>query len=112
MFPLQIASFFYNQLNISMAKNSYIGLGKFFSGMRNLVVSAELLEELQLSPSELLIDLAVYLYDKEKLTMGQAKKLAGLTQIAFQAELVKREVFIKYDVDDLETDLENLNLRD
>ena len=80
--------------------------------MRNLVVSAELLEELQLSPSELLIELAVYLYDKEKLTFGQAKKLAGLTQIAFQAELAKRDVYLKYGVDDLETDLENLNPRE
>lgn len=70
------------------------------------------MEELQISPSELRIDLAVYLYDKEKLTMGQAKKLAGLTQIEFQKELSKRGVYIKYDVKDLEKDLKNLSMLD
>lgn len=37
--------------------------------------------------------------------MGQAKKLTGPTQIQFQQELAKREVFIKYGVEDFEQDL-------
>jgi predicted HTH domain antitoxin len=41
--------------------------------------------------------------------MGQAKKLAGLTQIEFQKELSKNGVLIKYDIEDFEKDLENLN---
>lgn len=80
--------------------------------MQDLVISGKVLEELNISPSELMIDLAVYLYDKEKLSLGQAKKLAGLTQIQFQHELVKRGVFLKYDMEDLEKDLENLALLD
>ena len=80
--------------------------------MQDLTISGSILKELRLTPSELLIDLAVYLYDKEKLSMGQAKKLAGLTQIAFQQELAKREVCIKYDIEDLETDLKNLSQMD
>jgi len=63
------------------------------------------LQQLHMSPAELQVDLAVYLYDKERLTMGQAKKLAGLTQIQFQQELAKRDVFIKYDLEDFEKDL-------
>jgi predicted HTH domain antitoxin len=73
--------------------------------MQDLVISADMLQQLQTSPSELRVDLAVYLYDKERMTMGQAKKLAGLTQIQFQQELAKRNVFIKYDVEDFEKDL-------
>jgi len=80
--------------------------------MQDLIISGSILEELRISPSELMIDLAVYLYDKEKLSMGQAKKLAGLTQIEFQKEISKRHVFIKYDVEDLEKDLENLSQLD
>ncbi len=80
--------------------------------MQDLIISGKKLEELQISPSELLIDLAVYLYDKEKLSMGQAKKLAGLTQIEFQKEMSKRGVLIKYDIEDLEKDLENLSQLD
>ena len=67
------------------------------------------MEELRLSPLELMIDLSVYLYDKEKLSIGQAKKLAGLTQIEFQKEMSKRGVFIKYDIKDLEKDLDVFN---
>lgn len=80
--------------------------------MQDLIVSGNILQELRITPSELLIDLAVYLYDSEKLSIGQAKKLAGLTQIAFQKELSKRNVLIKYDVEDLETDLKNLSFLD
>jgi len=79
------------------------------NNMRDLIIPGNVLKELQLSPSELVIDLAVYLYDKEKLSMGQAKKLASLTQIEFQKEMSKRGVLIKYDIEDLEKDLEVLN---
>jgi predicted HTH domain antitoxin len=77
--------------------------------MQDLVISAEMLQQLQMSPAELRVDLAVYLYDKERMTMGQAKKLAGLTQIQFQRELARRNVFIKYDVEDFEQDLRTLD---
>ncbi|MEM6316141.1 MAG: UPF0175 family protein [Bacteroidota bacterium] len=74
----------------------------------DLVISKNVLEELRRTQNVLLIDLAVYLYDKEQLTMGRAKKLAGLTQIQFQKELAKRDVLIKYDVEDFQADLETL----
>lgn len=71
-----------------------------------------MLEELRISPKDLILDLAVYLYDKEKLSMGQAKKLAGLTQVGFQRELSKRGVLIKYDIEDFEKDLNILDQLD
>jgi len=80
--------------------------------MQDLVISGNVLEELRMSPSELMIDLAVYLYDMERLTIGQAKKLANLTQIEFQNEMSKRGVFIKYDIEDLEKDLMTLKSMD
>ncbi|MGB0839998.1 MAG: UPF0175 family protein [Chitinophagales bacterium] len=76
--------------------------------MQDLVISAVVLKDLQMSPTQLMIDLAVYLYDKEQLSMGRAKKLAGLTQIEFQKELSKRKVNIKYDVEEFMEDLETL----
>ena len=80
--------------------------------MEDLIIPAKTLEKLKITPSELLIELAVHLYDTEKLSMGQAKKLANLTQIDFQKELAKRDVYIKYDIEDLETDLKNFILPD
>ncbi|MGB0930272.1 MAG: UPF0175 family protein [Chitinophagales bacterium] len=75
-------------------------------------IADNILKDMKVTPSQLLIDLAVYLYDKEQISMGQAKKLAQLTQIEFQKEMSKRNVCIKYDMEDLETDLENLNFLD
>ena len=80
--------------------------------MQDLVISGRTLEELQLTPADLLIDLAVYLYDKERLSMGQAKKLACLTQVAFQREMADRGVLIKYDLTDLKQDLDALEQLD
>jgi predicted HTH domain antitoxin len=65
-------------------------------------------KSINLSEQELLTDLATYLYDKEKLTLGQARKLAKLDQISFQKELKKRNIYLKYDTEDLKEDLENL----
>ncbi len=80
--------------------------------MEDLIIPAKTLQQLKTTPSELLIEIAVHLYDREKLSMGQAKKLAGLTQIVFQRELAKRDVCIKYDIEDFETDLNNLSFLD
>ena len=76
--------------------------------MQDLVISGEVLEKLRITPEDLKIDLAVYLYDKEQVSMGQARKLAGLNQLEFQKEMGKRDVYMKYDVEDLEADLETL----
>lgn len=76
--------------------------------MTDIVIPGKVLAEAGLSRSEFLIDLAVYLYDKERLTMGQARKLAGLDQLAFQKALAERDVCIHYDEEDLHEDLYNL----
>ncbi len=62
----------------------------------------------KLNEHDLLIDIAVYLYEKKRLSIGKARKLAGLDLISFQKELEKREVFIHFDIGDLELDLKNL----
>lgn len=76
--------------------------------MTDIVIPGKVLDEAGLSRSEFLIDFAVYLYDKERLTMGQARKLAGLDQLAFQKALAERNVCIHYDEHDLHEDLHNL----
>lgn len=42
------------------------------------------------------------------MTMAQAKNFAGIDQIRFQKEMRKKDVYIKYDVEDLEEDLKNV----
>lgn len=75
----------------------------------DLLIQEDILKKAEITAEELLIEIAVHLYDTERLSMGQARNLAQLDQISFQKELAKRDVYIKYDVDDLDTDLENLD---
>ena len=76
-----------------------------------LHIADEFTKSINTSESELLIDLATYLYDKERLTLGQARKLANLDQVSFQKELKKRQIFLKYDIADLHEDLKNINFQ-
>ena len=71
----------------------------------------DLAEQAHLSAPELRIDLAAYLYQRERLSMGQARRLAGLALIPFQHELAKRDIAIQLNADDFEKDLQNLSLR-
>ena len=74
----------------------------------DLLIKEEILRRAEISAEDLIIEVAVHLYDTGRLSMGQARNLAQLDQISFQKELAKRDVYIKYDIADLETDLENL----
>jgi len=74
----------------------------------NLLIKDEILKKAEITAEELLIEIAVHLYDTERLSMGQARNLAQLDMLSFQKEIAKRNVFIKYDVEDLEIDLKNL----
>jgi predicted HTH domain antitoxin len=68
----------------------------------------EIAQMTRLSETDMRIEIAVYLYEKKRLSIGKARKLAGLDLISFQKELSKRNVYIHYDINDLEKDLENL----
>lgn len=75
-----------------------------------LIISDTTLSKVRLSADELLVDLACYLYDKKRMSMGQARHLAGLDQISFQKELAQRDIYIHYTEEDLEKDLQNLGI--
>lgn len=60
------------------------------------------------SESELLRELAIVLYEREKLSIGRAARLAGMDKWAFNDLLADREIPMHYDVADLERDLATL----
>ena len=49
--------------------------------MTDLIIPGDIIAKTQLSHEDFLIELAVYLYDKEVLSMGKAKTLAKLTLV-------------------------------
>ncbi len=63
-----------------------------------------------LSSKEILLKVALMLFQEERLTLGQASKLAGLHQFEFQKELVKREIPVHYGEEDYERDLMTIGL--
>jgi predicted HTH domain antitoxin len=77
----------------------------------DFVISKEILESAKISPQELAVEIAVYLYEKKRLTLGQARHLANLDQISFQKELAKRQVYIHFETTDLLKDIENLGIK-
>ena len=76
----------------------------------DLIIPKEVLANIHMSRDEMLIELAIHLYDIRRLTMGQAKRLAGLDQISFQLEMSRRNVFLNYDVEEFRKDLETLGI--
>jgi predicted HTH domain antitoxin len=75
-----------------------------------VIIPDDVAQQTRLSEVDLRTEIAVYLYEKRRLSMGKARKLAGLDLISFQKELSKRNVYIHYNIEDLEKDIENLKM--
>jgi predicted HTH domain antitoxin len=58
-----------------------------------------------ISESELKQELALTLFRQERLTLGQASRLAEMTQLAFQALLADRQIPIHYGVEEFREDV-------
>jgi predicted HTH domain antitoxin len=48
------------------------------------------------------------LFQKEKLTLAQASRFAGINRIAFQHLLASRQIPMHYDIEDFDNDIKNL----
>jgi predicted HTH domain antitoxin len=57
---------------------------------------------------ELMQEIAILLYEKEKLTLGQASKLARMSQLRFQFLLASRQIPVHYGIREFEADLKVL----
>ena len=75
----------------------------------SLVIPDEVLQTVHMTMSELMQEIAVLLYQKDKLTLGQASRMAGLSQLQFQFVLASRQIPIHYDVAEFEADLKTLH---
>ena len=74
----------------------------------SLVIPDEILQATRRSEAELSQEIAVLLFHKDKLTLGQASRLAGLSQGQFQHLLASRHLPVHYDVAEFEEDLKTL----
>ncbi|KJH72585.1 UPF0175 family protein [Aliterella atlantica] len=75
----------------------------------SVVISDEILQASQLSPSEFRQEIALHLFQTGRLTLRYASQLADLHPNAFRQLLKQRNIPLYcYDVEDFELDLKNL----
>jgi predicted HTH domain antitoxin len=73
-----------------------------------LVVDDEFVRASGLSEAELRLELALLLYREDRLTLGQASRLAAVPQARFLDVLSERGIPVHYGVSDLESDVATL----
>jgi predicted HTH domain antitoxin len=74
----------------------------------SLVIPDEIMQATRMSAAELSQEIAVLLFQKDKLTLGQASRLAGMSPWQFQHLLASRQIPVHYDVAEFEEDLKTL----
>jgi predicted HTH domain antitoxin len=73
-----------------------------------VLIGDDILQTARMTEEELRLELAVLLFQKERLTLAQAGRLAGMNRLQFQHLLASRQIPVHYDVAELEQDLDTL----
>ena len=74
----------------------------------SVTFSEEVLKQAHMTNEELAVEMAVHLFEIEKLTLGQASKMAGMSQWDFQQVLGSRNIPLHYGVEEFEKDMKTL----
>ncbi len=73
-----------------------------------ITIPDSVLEAARISESELRQEIAILLFEKDKLTLAQASRLAEMGGLQFQHLLASRDIPVHYDVEDFEQDPDTL----
>lgn len=82
---------------------------KFGDEKMSIVISEDILYATHMTEAEFLQEVAVLLYEKGKLSLGKASKLARMGRIQFQLLLASRQIPVNYGIEDFEADLNTLH---
>ncbi len=74
----------------------------------SVVIPDEIVRATGMSATELMQELAILLFQKERLSIGAACRLAGMSRFQFQHLLASRRISLHYDETDFEADIETL----
>ena len=74
----------------------------------SIVIPDEFLQTAKISEAELRLEIAILLFEQEKITLGTASQFAGMNQLEFQQILGKRKISIHYGVEEFRQDLKTL----
>jgi len=74
----------------------------------SLVIPDEIVQTTRMSAEELISEIAIMLFQKEKLTLAQASRLANMNRLQFQNLLASRKIPLHYNSKEFKNDLKTL----
>ncbi len=74
----------------------------------SVTIADDIVRATHLTEAEFLREIAAFLYQERRLTLGQASIMAEMPQSQFQQVLSSRDITIHYDEQDYAEDLETL----
>lgn len=74
----------------------------------NITIPDEIAKVTGLSEKQLIDELAISLYSNGKITLGHACKLTGLPELEMQKLLASRNINIKYDESEIDSDIDTI----
>ena len=77
----------------------------------SVIVPDEILSTARMNEAEMRQEIAVMLFQRDKLTLAQASRFAGIHRVAFQHLLASRQIPMHYGVEDFEQDLQTVQAR-
>lgn len=74
----------------------------------SVTFSEEVLKQTHMTNEELAVEMAVHLFQIDRLSFGQAARMAAMNHLEFQKLLGSRQISLHYDVEELRKDVETL----
>ncbi|MEM8888204.1 MAG: UPF0175 family protein [Bacteroidota bacterium] len=75
----------------------------------SILITEDILRSANMSAQEFKLELGIYLYTKNILTLGKASEFVGLPKIIFQKEISKRDIPVSYDQEEFDKDIMTIN---
>lgn len=74
----------------------------------SLVISDEVVKASQMSEKDLMLEIIVMLFEREKISLAKASYLAGMHQLEFQRSIACRDICVHYGVEEFREDVKSL----
>ena len=76
-----------------------------------LLIKDQELNEAQITEEELRLEIAILLYQQNRLSTGKASEFANMNKILFLKKLAERKIAANYDSEEFKKDLETLGIK-
>ena len=77
----------------------------------SLVISEEVVKASGLSGEELLLEIILLLFQRDKISLGKAAELLQMSQFRLQKIMAERKICFHYDVAEFQEDIEHLQAK-